>query len=128
MLKQSFKEQLLAPACQESAPKLTQHGKIKAQVFEWQPECICPVNPLTNSIGRLSIRQPFDKLQDRHQGPSPRRFSWLPSSRKERSKDVIVKHLAQLIASPQAKIPFGAHDVCTSSGFFWKNGQSFRCE
>jgi hypothetical protein len=43
-------------------------------------------------------------------------------------KDMTLKHLAQLIAYPQAKIPFGAHDVCTLSGFFWKSWQSFRCE
>jgi hypothetical protein len=128
MLKESFKEQLFSPTCQESAPKLTQNGKIKAQVFEWEPESIFPVNPLANGIGSLSIRQPFDKLQDRHQSQPPWRFGWLPSSRKERSKDVILKHLAQLIAYPQAEIPFGANDVREPSGFFWECWQSFRFE
>ena len=111
MLKQSFKEQLFSPARQESATKLTQNGKIKAQIFEWEPQCIFPIDPLANSISRLPIRQAFDKLQDRDQGQSPGGFGWLPSSRKERSKDVILKHLVQLIADPQAEIPLGANDV-----------------
>src|SRR6266581_492140 len=85
-LQHGFQQQHLCRSCEQTSPKFREHREIKSRICQIQRESIFPVNSATNSLCRLPIREPFNKLENTDQCELPRGFGRPASLGEERGK------------------------------------------
>lgn len=100
-------EQLLHPARDEAGAELTEDTAIETGIGQCEGQGIFPVDAGTDSLGCLTVRQPFDVLQDRDEREAPRCLGRLTTPRKEGREGGIDEHDADRIAHPDGTIAFG---------------------
>src|SRR5947207_4028462 len=88
-LQHGFQQQHLCRSCEQTSPKFREHREIKSRICQIQRESIFPVNSATNSLCRLPIREPFNKLENTDQCELQRRFGRPASLGEERGKLLI---------------------------------------
>jgi hypothetical protein len=81
----------------QPSTELAQYRKIEARIGEREAEGILQVNARPHGFSSLPIWQPFDILNQRHQGQPPGRQGRLASGGKEVDKERIGKERPQRI-------------------------------
>jgi len=92
---------------------------VKPGISYFQAECIFPRESITHSIGSLTIRQAFQKLEDCHQCEPPWGESGLTMGRKQVRKSLIGVDRPQHITHLHEHIPVGKDCMSHTSCFFW---------
>jgi len=100
---------------------------IKARIAEVQAEGVFPSQTITHRVSSLAIRQPFHKLEHRHQRQAPRGQSRLTMSRKQVSEGFIGVDSSQRVTHLHDHIATGKSGMSHTSRFFWNwwNRQRF---
>ena len=81
-LQHQIEEQPLCSTIDQATTKPTQDRVIESWIVEVQAERLLPIDPSTDGVGGLAVRQIFDKLEHRDQRQAPRTPGWLTSSGK----------------------------------------------
>jgi hypothetical protein len=74
----------------QTQAKLRQERKIEPRIRQCQAQCILPINPFTDRISRLSIRETIDILEDGDDSQSPRLVGMLTFDGVEGNKVLIL--------------------------------------
>src|SRR5437660_1074256 len=122
-IEHGFKQQMLCMSMKKPGAKLAEDREIKAFVFQLEAQCVLPLNTHPNCLGGLTIREPFCKLHDGHQGQSPRRERWLTIFGKQVGKHLILKKDPQFISHSNTCAPLRARRFGDASGYRW-NGSN----
>lgn len=96
-LEQRVSEPLLGASFNQPLTTCTPHAGITDRIRPIQSQQRCPIDPTTNRIGCLPVGEFFQKLEDRHQGETPRSLDGATVVWKERGKRLLLGDGSSLI-------------------------------
>ncbi len=121
---EGVEEEPLRVALDQPRAELDEHRGIEARVVQVTPQEVLPVDAAAHGVGRLPIRQPLPKLEERHQRQSPRCERRLPMRRGEGREGLIGEQRAEFVCQTEVDLPFGEGGTGNAGGIVrkWRDG------